>query len=142
MGYYTEFKFRAKLKKDTPENILTILDRVINKGDIGHNKTIFCSSDVFIPDSDNLFFKCERWYMLFLSTNWDDNKQGSIFHKDGDYYVLDIHTEFKNYDDEIEKFILWIEPYVVGRKKKRYVGYYKGESSDYVNNIYLPYSLI
>lgn len=137
MGHYTEFKFKCKLKKDTPDNIIKLLNRVINERDLGHDKVLFDTEDVFKPDLNHNFFKCGRWYMLFLCTNWDETMQGSLFFQEKDYWVLDIHTEFKNYDSEIDEFIDWISPFTVGRKKKQYLGYWQGEQMDREYNIYI-----
>jgi len=137
MGYYTEFIFKATLKKDTPENIISLLNRVINERDLGHDKVLFDTEDVFKPDLNHEFFKCERWYMLFLCTNWDETMQGSLFYKEKDYWILDIHTEFKNYNGEIDHFIDWITPFIVGRKKKQFVGSWQGEQMDSPINIYI-----
>lgn len=74
--------------------------------------------------------------MLFMSTNWGDIKGGN-FYKEKGYWVLDLHTEFKNYDDEIDKFIDWISLFIAGRKKKQYLGYWRGETMDRQVNIYI-----
>jgi len=137
MGFYTELKFKAKLKKDTPDDVINLLNRVINERDLGHDKVFFKSEDVFKPDLDHSFFKCPRWYMLFLSTNWDPDMQGGKFYEKDGRWVLDLYSEFKNYDSEISKFLEWISPYIVGRKKKQCVGYSKGESWDYRENLYV-----
>ncbi len=137
MGYYTELKFKAKLKQDAPENVVNILKKVINEHNLGHDKTLFKSEDVFKPKLDHPFFKCERWYMLFLSTNWDDQMQGGKFYEENGRWVLDLHTEFKNYDSEIDHFFDWIKPFIVGRKKKQYVGYWRRESMDSRCNLYV-----
>ena len=54
-----------------------------------------------------------------------------------DCWIIDLHTEFKNYDNEIEKFINWITPFVTGRKKRECVGWWKSESMDEKENIYI-----
>lgn len=139
MGHYTELKFKAKLKQDTPGNVVNILKRVINERDLGlgHDKVLFTSEDVFKPELDHPFFKCERWYMLLLSTNWDDKMQGGKFYEENDRWVLDLHTEFKNYDSEIDHFLEWIKPFIVGRKKKQYIGYWRSEDMDSQINLYV-----
>ena len=137
MGYYTELKFIAILRQDTPSEVVDLLDRVIRKGDFGVDSVLFKSDDVFKPAIEHPFFKCERWYMLFTSTNWDEKMQGGLFYKRRNNWVIDLHTEFKNYDDEIDEFIDWISPYVSGRKKKQYAGYYKGETQENKMNIYI-----
>lgn len=141
MGYYTELKFKAKLKHDTPENVVKILKRVINDCDLGHNKVLFNTKDVFKPEFDHPFFKCANWYMLFLSTNLNDEMQGGKFYKEKNRWVLDLHTEFKNYDNNIEYFFEWIKPFISGRKKKQYVGWWRGEDMSLQCNLYVERNL-
>jgi hypothetical protein len=136
MGSYTELQCKIKLRKDTPENIIYLLKRVIINGDLGHDKSLFKTEDVFKPELNHKFFECDRWYMLFLSTNWSDI-QGGKFYQQGGYWVIDLHTEFKNYDSEIDNFIDWITPFIVGRKKKQYVGWSKHEAMNQRDNIYI-----
>jgi len=137
MGYYTELKFKAKLKQDTPENVVNILKRVINERDLGHGKELFNNEDVFKPELDHPFFKCGRWYMLFLSTNFNDGMKGGRFYEENGKWTISLHTEFKNYGSEIDNFFDWIKPFVVGRKKKQYVGYYRGEDAEAQTNLYV-----
>lgn len=136
MGNYTELKFRAVLKEDTPKEVIELLNRVINEKNLGHDKQIFDTSDVFIPELNHRFFKCDRWYMLFLSTNWDDTMQGGKFYQEKGKWVIDLHTEFKNYDGEIGEFIDWITPYIIGENGKC-LGYYQTEVADEPINIYI-----
>lgn len=137
MGYYTTFKFKATLKRDLPEDVVSILKKVVTEGDLGHNKEMFHSNDVFTPEIEHPFFKCERWYMLFLSTNFDNDMPGGKFYEKGHYWVLDLHTEFKNYGSEVDHFMDWITPYIAGRKKKQFVGSWQGENDDNQTNIYI-----
>jgi hypothetical protein len=137
MGNYTELKFKAKLKQDTPENVVNILKRVINERDLGHDKVFFDTEDVFKPELDHPFFKCERWYMLFLSTNFDNEMQGGRFYEENGRWIISLHTEFKNYDGEIDYFFEWIKPFIAGRKEKQYVGYWRGENMDSQCNLYV-----
>lgn len=137
MGRYTELKFDVKLKQDTPENVVNILKRVINERDLGHDKALFSKEDVFKPELNHPFFKCERWYMLFLSTNFGHEMQGGRFYEENGRWIINLHTEFKNYDSEIDNFFDWIKPFIVGRKKKQYVGYYRGEYAEAQTNLYV-----
>jgi hypothetical protein len=136
MGHYTELQCKIKLRKDTPDNVVSILKRVLIERDLGHDKVLFDTKDVFKPELDHDFFKCERWYMLFLSTNWGDIQGGKMY-QEKEYWVVYLHTEFKNYDSEIDKFIDWITPFIVGRKKKQYVGWWQSENMDNRINIYI-----
>ena len=78
MGHYTELQCKIKLRKDTPENVVNILKRVLIERDLGHDKALFHSDDVFKPELEHEFFKCERWYMLFLSTNFGNIQGGKM----------------------------------------------------------------
>ena len=137
MGSYTKLNFKCKLKQDVPKEVTDILERVINQGDLGHDKVMFNNEDVFHPDIEHSFFKCSRWYMLFLSKNFDYELEGSKFYKDKGNWILSIETEFKNYDNEIENFLDWITPFIVGRKKSQYVGYWKHEEMEQRFNLYV-----
>ncbi len=132
MGYYTELKVVFWLKKDTPKQVIDLLKRVIIDQDLGHDKTLFGSEDVFKPDIDHSFSKCNNWYMLFLGTNFDDDK-GREMHEVSGRWLVKIHSDFKNYGNEIDEFIDWISPYIAGRKKKQFIGYWKGEYSPQIN---------
>ncbi len=138
MGYYTELQCKIKLQKDTPEPVINLLKRVLVDKDLGlGDKTFFSSNDVFKPEIDDPFFNCERWYMLLDGINWDPDKKGGKFYIDGGYWAIDLDTEFKNYDNEIELFMGWISQYVAGRKKKQYMGWSKGEGMNTRSNLYI-----
>ncbi len=142
MGSYTEFKFKAKLKKDTPDEVISVLKKVLIDRDLGHDKVMFHTEDVFKPIVQHPFFKCERWYMLFLSTNWDDQMQGGKMYEENGCWVLDIHAEFKNYDNEVDLFFDWIKPHIVGRRKKKYVGYWRHEHMHPQVNLYVEQQIL
>ena len=132
MGHYTEFKFKGKLKKDTPAEVTKFLHRIFIERDLGlpRNAMLFHSKDVFKPDFDHPFFKCERWYQCFLGTNFNGEnmeERTMKYNTHGNSIIL-IHSEFKNYDDEIEHFLDWIKPFLAGRKKRQYLGWKEGEN--------------
>ena len=126
MGYYTTLKCKFKLKKDTPDSVLNLLKKVLIDIDLD-------CEDLLVKHE---FFQCERWKNLFLSTNGSDIQGGKLY-KENDYWTVDLHTEFKDYDNEIDKFIDWINPYIVGRKKKQYIGKWKDENMNNYINIYI-----
>ena len=112
MGHYTQFRFKASLKEDTPEEIIDFLKKVIIEGDLSTDQVIFSSKlgQPPIPNINHDFFKCPRWYMLLISNNFGCVPGGSMFQKDNQWF-LDLHTEFKNYDEEVDHFMDWITPY-------------------------------
>jgi len=137
MGYYTELKFKATLKENTPPEIINLLKRVIIEGDLGIGDAVFFSSDeVFKPEFDHKFLKCERWYMMLISNDFGTTNGSKMFQQNG-LWIIDLHTSFKNYDQEIDHFVNWISPYIIGHKKKKYVGWWRGEEMNYQINIYI-----
>ncbi len=134
MGSYTRFQFKAKLLPSTP----LIIDEVINRFD---RIADFLEYEVIMSQNNkaNLvsktnthpFWNTSRWDMLFHSSNWDSSIKPSTFNvKDR---ILFIDSEFKDYDNEIEKFIDYITPYIQKRRNKLYVGYYKVEDYHRIN---------
>lgn len=143
MGTYTTVKMTIKLRNDTPKDIIALLHRVIVYRNLGlADRVIFKSKDVFKPEFEHDFFKCERWYMLFIANNFEPNiKSSFILKSDNEFWqvrhdTLNIHSEYQNRDGELDAFIDWITPYVLGRKKKQYIGYYQVDCRDR-ENIYI-----
>lgn len=137
MGTYTRMQLQLKLKQDVPESVLGILKRVLIERDLGVESILFTHDQVFVPELDHDFFKIDSWYMLFLSTNWDDDLKGGNMYQEKGLWVIDLDVDFKDYGKKIDSFIDWITPYVLGRSKKQYVGWYRVEYYDYTINIYI-----
>lgn len=104
MGMYTEFHFNSEMKKDLPQDVVDILKYMTG---------IIEEQPTELPDHP--LFKTDRWdYMLrtgsyyfdadpIVSLRWDEISNA---------YYLCSRSDFKNYFDEIEKFIDWITPYL------------------------------
>lgn len=126
MGYYTKFDFKARFRKDSPEEFIDLLDKIVNRNDELWKELTGASqpSLMSVIDTPHLpieheFGRCPRWSMLFFcegSSKFDRDKR-----------ILIIDSNLKNYDNEIEKFIDWISPYVAGHKPKQFVGTWQGE---------------
>lgn len=118
MGYYTEFRFRAKLNENTPKEIVAVLDQAINNYSnyweelAGHEMpSIMSVRDRPDLPIDHPFGKCERWFMLFHSNNFDpETIKGSTFDKKT--LELSVHSEFKDYDNETDNFVDWLKPFI------------------------------
>ena len=139
MGNYTRLSLDLKLRKDTPKTLIDSIKRITEPDDLpeniilGPNELAYFKSDYFHP-----FFECERYIMLFNGDNGDWTIVGAKLVDTGYYWRLTIESEFQNHDDEIEKFIEMITPFVMGRKKKGYVGWHKGEDRESSRiNIYI-----
>jgi hypothetical protein len=120
MGMYTEFYFRADLKRDTPEEVIGFL------------------TDLFGPSSDDPeelpdhpFFECARWSSLFFgaSAYFPDAMRSAFSRGWGDFYQIAIHSSLKNYGGEIDQFLDWIGPYL-SEQTGSFLGYSLYEESD------------
>ncbi|NHR04381.1 hypothetical protein HA052_04145 [Chromobacterium haemolyticum] len=102
MGDYTRIKFRAKLREDTPANVLAVFDAA-SRGEADNLESL--------PDAD--FFKDERWTMVFngASAYFQTPEKCQVAVEDG-LASVSFHSSVKNYDDVIEKFFDWISPYL------------------------------
>lgn len=98
MGTYTELIIKCLIKLDIPIEIHQILDFLFNSSSILPRN---------LPDHD--FFRCPRWK--------DIGRCNSYYHipRTFSYFetpYLFSRSDLKNYDNEIEKFLDWIDSYV------------------------------
>jgi len=103
MGMYTEFHFNAALKDNAPNSVIEILEFML--GDSAERPEL----------PAHLLFQSDRWeWMLRCDSYYFDADTHSTLKYDevSKQYYLCIRCNLKNYNDEIEKFILWIMPYL------------------------------
>ncbi len=103
MGMYTELNIGVALQSDTPQSIIDILKYMLN--DMPE------SPDV--PDHD--LFKTDRWtFMLCCDSYYFDGQTNSSLTYDdiSNQYYLNVRCNLKNYDEEIEKFMDFVQPYL------------------------------
>jgi len=124
MGMYTELNIGVELKKDTPDQIIKILDYMV-KGEGEYTKT------------DHNMFNTSRWDWMLRSggSYYFDGKPQLSWHKDeitGSYF-LSVRTNIKNYSSELEEFLDFIVPYIdtVG-----YLGTYRYEENENPTLVY------
>jgi len=126
MGMYTEIHFNSELKENLDKNVIDILQYMLNH------------SEDKPPLPDHEFFKCSRWDMLFMCDSYyfDADTHSTLRFDDiSNAYYLCIRSNLKNYDDEIEKFIDWIQPYLE-KFKDDFLGFYRYEESEQPTLIY------
>ncbi len=111
MGMYTELIFGCALKLDTPQGVIGILQGLV-KGELDNIKTM-----------DDDFFASERWGYLFRMSSYYfgvNEPQGKIwFDNIAKNWRISTRSNLKNYDNEIEKFLAWIKPYIEGGSGER-----------------------
>lgn len=104
MGMYTELKLNVELKQEVPDTIINILKYMLGEE----------IENLIKPEHD--LFKTKRWTnMLYTDSSYFEEGASSILKYDDitKSWILAIQCNFKNYDDEIKKFIDFISPYVV-----------------------------
>ncbi len=118
MGMYTELVLAVSLEElpEYHERVLKWFGEPLNPLEL---------------KSEHPFFKCERWDTLGRYGLYHRHYN---FQKDkySDFHCLDIRCELKNYDDEIEKFLDWISPYLIDG----FCGYMRHETREEPTLIY------
>ena len=102
MGMYTELIFGASLK-NLPENVIEALEYSINnKENVSQEALNFVAKyellRIFKDSSDS--FGAHR------------NTPTFVYDEIGKHWVLSTRTSCKNYSNEIEQFLEYIEPYI------------------------------
>lgn len=123
MGHYTEFVFGVSLLSTTPKIVINVLDYLVNREEL-----------INIPNHE--FFNCNRYSYIATSSSYyfGYSDSSSTFNSKADNinneYLLSIRSNIKNYDNEIDKFVDWIRPYVnSGSGSKELLGYKLSEES-------------
>lgn len=130
MGMYTELVCAFELKKDTPEKVIETLKYMLDYSD----------EDIKTPDHE--LFKTHRWeFMLRSDSYYFTGTTDSSMRKDdiADSYIVNVRCNLKNYDDEIEKFLDWIKPYISKdyMEEREFIGYSRYEEAERPTLIYV-----
>jgi len=122
MGMYTELHYNAELEKDTPQVVIDTLQRMLGDD----------SKEVEQPFDGvrwEYMLRCDSYYFAadtHSTLRFDDIAQANF---------LCVRCNLKNYDDEIEKFIQWIDPFVDALPGS-FLGFYRYEESETPTLIY------
>lgn len=106
MGMYTEFFFRAELKRDSPAEIIEWFRHTLDP------EKPYLS---MVPFDDHSFFQCERWRSVFWSSSaYFPTGKSAFYSGEGAYDDphFTIHSSLKNYGGEIEEFVEWVSPFI------------------------------
>lgn len=131
MGMYTALHFAAELKKDMPKEVIDILSSM------SVAKVPFTEPEV-LPDHE--FFSTARWRWLFtMDSYYFSADTHCSFRFDGiaQAWFLTVTSNIKDYDNEIDKFISWIMPYVAN-SEGTFLGYSRYEEMENPTLIYKP----
>jgi hypothetical protein len=101
MGMYTELVFGARLKQETPEQVINALKYII--GDLEDTP-----EDFPLPEGRCEYVLKGRSYYFGVSSSvskmWFDEIAES--------WIISSRSSIKNYKNEIETFLEWIKPYI------------------------------
>ena len=105
MGMYTELVCAFELEKSVPINVIEILRYMTDTNDKYEDP----------PLPDHPLFQTTRWrFMLTSDSYYFPGITYSLLEYDdiAGRWSLTVKCNLKNYDDEIQKFIDWIQPYM------------------------------
>lgn len=124
MGMYTELNIGVAFKEDTPENIIDILKYMLNYENDEPETT------------DHPLFKTPRWSFMLRCDSYyfDGHTDSSMIYNDiSNQWYLNVRSNLKNYDGEIELFLHFIQPYL---ETTDFLGYMRYEEYDDPTLIY------
>lgn len=116
MGYYTELKFSVQLNKDAP---LDVLEKLANSTMLEELWEGDVPGIMYVIDIPNIpieheFGRTHRWTQIFHGAKFNKVRK-----------TLKIECDIKAYENDYEKLVDWLKPYIVSGKAK-----YKGEDMD------------
>ena len=118
MGMYTEVNLGLSFKDNTPDEVIKILKCLL-------------SEEEWVQDlPEHNFFKCDRFKFVLISNSYyfdsiTDSKM-ELDNIDGKYH-LNVRSNLKNYNSEIQNFIDYISPYI---DTEGFIGYMRYEEDD------------
>src|SRR5687768_4686159 len=120
MGMYTELILGCKFKEETPESVIKVLQAMVTGLDAMNELQEIPDHPFFKSDRWRILFSCSSYYFAVNQANremWNDSG-----------WRISTRSNIKNYDDEIEKFLDWIKPWIWGgRNFYAIVTYEEGE---------------
>lgn len=129
MGMYTELHFNTRIIENCPEDIVAVLKFMVGEG----------PKPKILPQHA-LFGDQTRWsYMLVSDSYYFAMLPGTMFEFDDipNQYFLSVRTNLKNYDNEIQLFLDWIDPYL-DMQPGDFLGFYRYEETETPTLIYKP----
>lgn len=124
MGMYTELVLGIEVENNP--KVIQTLKYMLNKTE-------------YHPEWEHELFKTDRWeYMLICDSYYFDGQTDSKLFEDNlnpntPMYFLNVRCNLKNYNDEIEKFLDWLSPYI---KTYGLLGYKRYEECEEPTLIY------
>jgi len=124
MGMYTELHFNAELNRDIVPGIIKILKHMMSEF---HHLP---EPAILLPDIE--LFQGNGWcYMMQCDSYYfrADTHSTLRFDDIGNAYILCIRCNLKNYGNEIENFIDWIDPHLYAEPGD-FLGFHRYEEDE------------
>lgn len=122
MGMYTALSLGVKFRKDTPQDVIDTIEYMVT----GHKEL---EAERYTTQALHPFFSCHRWSALLrCDSYYFDWTTGYNLMFDGiseSYYLTGV-SNLKNYSNEINLFLDWIQPHL---DTEGYIGWSMYEES-------------
>ncbi len=102
MGMYTELFICCRIKND--QNVINILKHMLRDEN---------STKPQLPEHD--LFKTDRWEFMLIGSSCyfvPETVHCLTWNEIGGYWSFISRSDFKNYNNEVSKFINWITPHI------------------------------
>jgi hypothetical protein len=120
MGMYTELHYNVELKKSVPDEVIKTLQYMLDPLEAEQPR----------PLPGHTLFSTQRWdVMLRMSSAYFPARTHSELFEQFDQWHLGVRCNLKNYNEEIEKFVDWLDPYVDAFKGD-FLGFSRYEESE------------
>lgn len=124
MGMYTIFHLDVRLRDDLPDNIFHLLDTMVSGSPYPYA----------LPKHP--LFETTRWDYMLCSNNAYASCVHQLERHEFFGLRLCVQSSFKNYDNEIAKFLDWFAPYAdPDMNDNTFVGYKRYEEDRYPDPI-------
>jgi hypothetical protein len=131
MGMYTAFHFNVELKSDVPLSVLTILKYMVRSQPGEQLQVSLPNHPLFSETRWRFMLQCDSYYFS------EDTYSTIRYDEIGSCWYLCIRCNFKNYSNEIELFLNWIDPYLANVPGD-FLGFYRYEEAREPTLIYKP----
>lgn len=120
MGDYTELHYNVEMVRDVPTQATDLLRYMVGKLD---DEPALADHPLFSAKRWRYMLRCDSYYFPMSTSS-------TCFYDDiANQWFLSVRSNFKNYDDEINLFIDWIDPYV-NAYPGEFLGFHRFEQDD------------
>lgn len=131
MGCYTQFHAKIPLRKDTPDDVVLLIMHAVYDPDfysacIDPRNDLDGPHPLILPEHE--FFQQERWGNIFMRSNYYHETGARFTRSRSGYYDLEINCDINYGHVEVQCFLDWIKPWIAGRRKKQFLGYWRNDN--------------